>query len=59
VPDKIVEDYPIEEHLREAGLVSRSEIQNMADFLRNCLAIDPAHRSTAARLLDHPWLNIE
>lgn len=50
------ESVSLEYILREQHLFEENEAVEIADFLKQCFAFNPARRATASDLLKHPWL---
>ncbi|GJE90208.1 kinase-like protein [Phanerochaete sordida] len=47
---------PLEDALSRYNVLPKEEVIPAASFIRECIRLDPAERSTAAALLLHPWL---
>lgn len=51
--------WPLQDVIHEKYLMPRAEADFLADFLTKMLVLDPAHRSTAQQMAQHPWLFVK
>ncbi|KAL4447899.1 hypothetical protein ABPG75_005118 [Micractinium tetrahymenae] len=56
LPNRHVPYWPLDHVLHEQHGLPEEEAMGLASFLQGALDFDPARRSTAAQLLEHPWL---
>ncbi|KAL4442415.1 hypothetical protein ABPG77_004999 [Micractinium sp. CCAP 211/92] len=56
LPSRHVPYWPLDHVLHEQHGMPEEEAMGLASFLQAALHFDSARRSTAAELLDHPWL---
>ncbi|KAG0368457.1 serine/threonine protein kinase, CMGC group [Mortierella sp. AD032] len=51
--------WPLQDVIHEKYLMPRSDADFLADFLTKMLVLDPAQRSAAEQMSQHPWLFIK
>lgn len=51
--------WPLQDVIHEKYLMPRAEADFLADFLTKMLVLDPAQRSAAQQMAQHPWLFVK